>query len=87
MRLPCQALDISVATIERVRQHFVEPGLAPALGRKQPLQHPSRALDGEQEAHLIAIACSAPPCRPQSLESAVTSSTASELRVRRNHLS
>ena len=56
MRLPCQALDITVATIERVRQRFVEPGLAPALGRKQPLQHPSRALDGEQEAHLIAIA-------------------------------
>ncbi len=56
-----QALDISVATIERVRQRFVEQGVTAALGRKQSQRHRSRRLDGEQEAHLVALTCSAPP--------------------------
>jgi transposase len=56
-----QALDISVATIERVRQRFVEQGLASALERKSQPRRQSRRLDGEQEAHLIALACSEPP--------------------------
>ena len=56
-----QALNISVATIERVRQRFVEEGLEAALSRKlQPNRRPRR-LDGKQEAHLIALACSEPP--------------------------
>ena len=56
-----QALDISVATIERVRQRFVEHGVAAALGRKKQPRHRSRRLDGEQEAHLVALTCSDPP--------------------------
>ena len=48
--------------MERVRQRFVEEGLASALspyrGGKRIY---SRKLDGTQEAHLIALACSAPP--------------------------
>jgi transposase len=57
-----QALDVSVATVERVRQRFVEQGLEAALVRKKQ-DHPSRAprLDGTAEARLIALACSAPP--------------------------
>jgi transposase len=57
-----EALEISVATIERVRQRFVEQGLEPALGRKKQDQ-PSRArkLDGAAEARLIALACSQVP--------------------------
>jgi hypothetical protein len=35
--------------------------LAFALGRKRPCRSRPRRLDGEQEAHLIALACSAPP--------------------------
>jgi len=57
-----EALDVSVATVERVRQRFVEQGLEPALVRKKQDQ-PSRQrkLDGAGEARLIALACSAPP--------------------------
>jgi transposase len=57
-----EALDVSVATIERVRQRFVEQGLEPALCRKKQ-DKPSRArkLDGAGEARLIALACSKVP--------------------------
>ena len=56
-----QALDISVATIERVRQRFVETNLETALSRQVQQQRRPRRLDGEQEAHLIAMTCSPPP--------------------------
>jgi transposase len=57
-----EAVEVSVATVERVRQRFVEHGLEAALGRKKP-DRPSRPrqLDGRAEARLIAVACSAPP--------------------------
>ena len=57
-----EALEVSTATIERVRQRFVEQGLEAALVRK-PQERPSRlpTLDGRAEARLIALACSAPP--------------------------
>lgn len=54
-------LDVSVRTIERVRQRFVEHGLQEALLPKRSRRIYARALDGRQEAHLIALACSAPP--------------------------
>jgi transposase len=57
-----EALDVGVATVERVRQRFVEEGLEAALGRKKPDRPPRpRKLDGRAEARLIALACSAPP--------------------------
>lgn len=55
------ALDTSTRTIERVRQRFVEQGLEPALLPKPTKRVYARALDGRQEAHLIALACSGPP--------------------------
>ncbi len=57
-----EALEVSVATIERVRQRFVEQGLEAALVRKKQ-SRPSRepVLDGRAEARLIALACSPPP--------------------------
>jgi transposase len=56
------ALEVSVATVERVRQRFVEEGLEAALDRKRR-ERPARELklDGRAEAHLIALACSVPP--------------------------
>jgi transposase len=56
------ALEVSTATVERVRQRFVEQGLDAALDRKQR-ERPAREikLDGRAEARLIALACSAPP--------------------------
>jgi len=55
------ALDISTRTIERVRQRFVEEGLSTALLPKPSKRIYARALDGRQEAYLIALACSPPP--------------------------
>src|SRR5215218_6864595 len=55
------ALDVSLRTVERVREAWVMEGLEPALYPKPARAHRPRRLDGEQEAHLIALACSAPP--------------------------
>ena len=55
------ALDTSTRTVERVRQRFVEQGLESALLPKPTKRIYARALDGRQEAHLIALACSEPP--------------------------
>src|SRR6516164_7076558 len=57
-----EAAEVSVATVERIRQRFVEQGLEAALARKKQ-ERPSRErkLDGAAEAHLIALACSQPP--------------------------
>jgi transposase len=55
------ALDMSAATVHRVRQGFVEQGLEAALSRKRPTGRQYRKLDGAQEAQLIAVACRAPP--------------------------
>ena len=56
------ALEVSTATVERVRQRFVELGLDAALDRMRR-ERPARQikLDGRAEARLIALACSAPP--------------------------
>jgi transposase len=56
-----EALNISLSTIHRVRQRFVEESLDAALHRRTPLQPRLGKLDGHQEAHLIALACSEPP--------------------------
>ncbi|HZI76368.1 MAG TPA: IS630 family transposase [Gemmatimonadales bacterium] len=57
-----EAFAAGITTVERVRQRFVEEGLASALspyrGGKRIYE---RKLDGAQEAHLIALACSPPP--------------------------
>ncbi len=55
------ALNVSVRTVERVRQRFVEQGLDAALLPKPSKRIYARKLDGEQEARLIALACSTPP--------------------------
>ena len=52
---------MSVATIERVRQRFVEEGLDAALNPRPPRRAYPRKLDGAAEARLVALACSAPP--------------------------
>jgi transposase len=55
------AVCVSVATVERVRQRFVELGLDAALSPKPSRRVYARKLDGTGEAHLIALACSTPP--------------------------
>lgn len=54
-------LDISERKVERVRKRFVDEGLEVALNGKSPDRVYERKIDGDAEAHLIAMSCSAPP--------------------------
>jgi transposase len=56
-----ESLDIGHATIERVRQRFVEEGIESALNRREQKKRRQKIIDGEKEAYLIAIACSETP--------------------------
>ncbi|MBD1833606.1 helix-turn-helix domain-containing protein [Cyanobacteria bacterium FACHB-472] len=56
-----KAIDISIPTIERVRRLCVEQGIEAALSRPVSQNRKHHKLDGEQEAHLIALACSQAP--------------------------
>jgi len=56
-----EALNVSVPTIERVRQHFVEEGIHQALSPRKTRRKYQHLMDGVQEAHLLALACSQPP--------------------------
>jgi transposase len=55
------ALEVSRSTVFRVRTRFAREGLEAALIHRAPRQTKPRKLDGFQEAHLIALACSEPP--------------------------
>ena len=54
-------VDAGRATVERVRKEFVEEGLEAALERRKPRRAYERKLDGDGEAHLIALACGQAP--------------------------
>ena len=56
-----QALDVGLSTIYRVRQRCVEEGVESAITARRPRRHYQRKLDGDQEAHLIALTCSQAP--------------------------
>ena len=56
-----EAVEVSQPTVSRVRKQYFEEGLQAALNRCPPKREYYRKLDGEQEARLIALACSEPP--------------------------
>jgi transposase len=56
-----EALGCSRSSVERMRKRFVEEGLEASLGPKPSQRVYERKLDGKAEAHLIALACGAPP--------------------------
>jgi hypothetical protein len=56
-----QAVESSQPTVARIRRQYFEEGLEAALNRRPPTREYRRKLDGEQEARLIALACSEPP--------------------------
>jgi len=56
-----EALDVGTATVERLRKRFVEWGGIRAIERRKPRREYERKLDGDAEARLVALACSAPP--------------------------
>lgn len=55
-----QALDVTNNTITNVCRSFQTQRLA-SIERKDPNREYEHSLDGEAEAHLVAIACSKPP--------------------------
>jgi transposase len=55
------AFGVGWSTIARVRRAVVEEGLDAALYPKRPPPRLPTKLDGANEAHLIALACGAPP--------------------------
>jgi hypothetical protein len=57
----CEAYEVSALTVYNVRKNYIEGGLNRAILRKKPERVYERRLDGEGEAHLIALACSKPP--------------------------
>ena len=54
------ALQTSMSTVGRMRTQYATCGLDAAL-YEAPRPGGKRALDGEQEAYLVALACSDPP--------------------------
>ena len=56
-----EAVETSQPTVSRVRKQYFEEGLEAALNRGAPNREYQRKLDGEQEARLVALACSEPP--------------------------
>ena len=57
-----ESFDVTVQTIERVRKQLVEEGFDAVLSRHPYTQKRSRKkIDGDVEAHLIALCCSDPP--------------------------
>ena len=77
-----EALEVGTTTVARVRQRFVERGVAAALERqKQARPSRERKLDGRAEAQLIALACSAPPAKRAAWTLQLLADRLVELRV------
>jgi transposase len=56
-----EALEVSLATIERVREKFVEEGIKEAISRRAGTGLRDPKIDGEKEAYLVALVCGKPP--------------------------
>jgi hypothetical protein len=56
-----ESYGLKTASIEKIRQRFVEDGLQTVLQGKARSRFKPKTFDGKVEAHLIAIRCSKPP--------------------------
>ena len=56
-----EAVEVSLPTVQRVRRRFVEQGMEAAIVGQRPRREYRRKLGGEQEAHLVALACTPAP--------------------------
>jgi transposase len=54
-------LKISMRMIDRVKQRFVEEGFDACLDRKPKEPSKVKKMDGDLEAHIIALSCSKAP--------------------------
>jgi hypothetical protein len=57
----CNALDVNSLTVTTVRKAYAEGGMEKVLNRKKPDREYAHCLDGNAEAHLIALVCSDAP--------------------------
>lgn len=57
----CKVLKIGMRTIDRVKKRFVEEGMEAALKMAPTSRIYEKRVDGDMEAHLIALACGEPP--------------------------
>jgi transposase len=57
----CKVLKIGMRTIDRVKKRFVEEGFNAALKMAPTSRIYDKLVDGDMEAHLIALACGEPP--------------------------
>ncbi len=56
-----ETFGLSTRTVERVRERLVREGLESALNRAAPVRARKRKIDGENEAHLVALLCGDAP--------------------------
>jgi len=56
-----EVLPISMKKVDRIKQRFVEHGLEVALDKRKADRQYIKKVDGDLEAHLLAISCSKPP--------------------------
>jgi hypothetical protein len=56
-----RVLNISMKKIDRVKKRFVEEGLEVALNGEKSDRIYTKKVDGDAEAHLVALSCSQPP--------------------------
>ena len=56
-----QVLQVSARKIDRVKRRFVEEGFEAALDGRQGQRSHEKVIDGDVEAHLVALSCSEPP--------------------------
>ena len=56
-----RVLNVSMRKIDRVKKRFVEEGLEIALTGRKGSRVYTRKIDGDFEAHLIALSCTEPP--------------------------
>ncbi len=56
-----EAYEIGKTSVYQIRKQYHERGLKGTLSRKKPDRIYERCLDGEGEAHLIALTCSEAP--------------------------
>jgi hypothetical protein len=57
----CNAFDVNSMTVTNIRKGFAEGGVERVLNRKKPGREYQHSLDGNAEAHLIALACGSAP--------------------------
>ena len=56
-----EAFGITIRTVERIRERLFKEGLESALNRATSARVRERKIDGENEAHLVALMCGDAP--------------------------